>query len=397
MIALSGFFILLSAADVSWLLPLRGEREQLMTAVLVRGQQCQSWFFRKVSDQMDYTGFGRDGKHNYKRDYKINRVLVEDEKKNRLDIRVPSAVTPSDWMSAIKINGTYLELVDRWYPIKGCAAWQGAIISIPCVVGVLAFLNLAVEKGEFETWVFSSIAMFVFVVFAWVGYRGMRFDCFRETHYPVRLNRINRKVYVYRPRDTVLVASWDNLFFCVGKSKLPLFDKSFDIRAHVLDGDGETVKDTFTLGYPYLGDRDGVFQLWEYIRRYMEEPDGVEKNADHTEIYPPVDGRREGVKFGLIATFAPASKWPLKGQLLFSPVLAITTLGRWLAMSTSELPQWPKEIEAECKIDPDDPCQKDWRSNGKYGFWELGWPVICFFIGLSVIGAGVLWLVQEIY
>lgn len=346
---------------------------------------------------MDYTGFGRDGKHNYKRDYRINRRLTEDEKRDRLKIEIPSVVAPSDWMSVVKINSTYMELVDRWYPVKGFAAWQGAMISIPCIGAIAAFLGLAVHKNEMGAWVFSSLAIVLFFIFAWVGYRGMRFDCFRETHYPIRLNRVSRKVYVYRPRDTVLVASWDDLFFCVKENKIPLFDNSFDIRAHVLDRDGETVKDTFTLGYPYLGDRDGALQLWEYIRRYMEEPDGVGKNSNLTEVYLPVDGRREGAGFGLIATFAPAAKWPFKGQLLFSPILAITTLGRWLAMYTSKLPHWPQEIEAECQVNPDDPYQKDWHSNGKYGFWELGWPVICFLVGLGVLGAGITWLLKEIF
>lgn len=342
---------------------------------------------------MDYTGFGRDGKHNYK----LNRFLTENEKKDRLSIKQASMVAPSDWLSVIKINSTYMELVDRWYPVKGFAAWQGAIISIPCIGGVVAFLWLALNKGNTETWIFSSLAIVVFLIFAWIGYRGMRFDCFRESHYPIRLNRKNRKVYVSRPKDTVLVVSWDDLYICIKENKIPLFDKSFDIRAHVLGEDGKTIKDTFTLGYPYLGDREGVLQLWEYIRRYMEEPDGVEKSCNLTEIYLPVDGRREGARFGLIATFSPAAKWPFKGQLLFSPILAITTLGRWLAMYTSKIPCWPENIEAECKVDPDDPYQKDWRSNGKYDFWELDWPVICFVIGLVVIGVAIGWVVRELF
>jgi len=184
-------------------------------------------------------------------------------------------------------------------------------------------------------------------------------------------------------------------FFCAQKNDLPLFTDSIDVRAHVLADDGETVLDTFTLAYPFLGDHAGLMRLWEYIRRYMEEPDGVKKNYDLTEICMPVDGRREGLAFGLIRTFAPYAKWPLM-QLLGSPLWALTTLGRWLAMYTSKVPMWPENVEAACKVEPDDPYQKDWRNNGKYDFYELWWPVICFVIGLAVLVAGIWWLLSSL-
>lgn len=70
---------------------------------------------------MDYTGFGKDGRHRYE----IDRSLTDDEKNNRLDLRQKASDAPLDWLSVIKLNNTYLELVDRWYPIKGTSAWQG--------------------------------------------------------------------------------------------------------------------------------------------------------------------------------------------------------------------------------------------------------------------------------
>ncbi len=223
----------------------------------------------------------------------------------------------------------------------------------------------------------------------------MRFDIFRMTHYPIRLNRKTRQVHVTRPGDTVLTVPWDALFLCMRENNLPLFGKSVDVRAHVLAGDGKTVIDTFTLVYYEFRDKEKLLQFWEYIRRYMQEPDGVEQcdREEAVTLRLPVDGRREGLAFGIVRTFAMAANQPV-AQLIGSPIAALTILGRWLAMSTSKVPVWPAEVDAACQVDPDDPHRKDWRSNGKYDFYELGWPMICFVVGLAAVVAGLWWLLS---
>lgn len=341
---------------------------------------------------MDYTGFGRNGKQNYK----INRHLTDGERDSILEKTEVSSSSAVDWISVVKINSRYLELVDRWYPVKGSAAWQGGMLVLPCLIAIVFLLFIAVDKGGIGAWMFFCLASSVLLFFVWAGWRGMRFDLFRSTHYPIRLCRKERKVYVFRPGESVLEASWDDIVVCVTENKLPLFDNSVDIRAHVLGEDGETVVSTFTLGYPYMGSEEDALQLWEYIRRYMEDPDGVENSYHLTKLCPPIDGRREGLLFGIVRTFAPAANH-MAIQLILSPVAALNVLGRWLAMYTSKVPRWPEEIEAVCQIDPDDPYQKDWRSNGKYDFWELGWPVICFVVGLVMLAAGAIWLFKEIF
>lgn len=347
---------------------------------------------------MDLTGLGADGRHNYKRDYKVNRPLTDREWDNRLELGKQASAKPMDGLFVIKLNSAYLELVDRWYPVRGFAAWQGAMILLLGLVPLIAFLWLAIDDNDPSGWVFFILTGSVLSFFIWAGYKGMRFDIFRMTHYPIRLNRKTRQVHITRPGDTVLTVPWDELFICVHKNDLPLFGKSVDVRAHVLADDGETVVDTFTLAYSWLGGKDVLMMLWEYIRRYMEEPDGVQSNYHATEICLPVDGRREGFAYGLVRTFvpypkklAPYANWAIL-QLLFSPIWALTTLGRWFAMSTSKVPVWPAEVEAACQVDPDDPYRKDWRSNGKYDFYELGWPAICFVVGLAGVVAGLWWL-----
>lgn len=342
---------------------------------------------------MDYTGLGKFVQ------YKLNRPLRDEERAGQLELDQQASSEPMDWLSVIKLNSTYLELVDRWYPVKGWWTWMGAIFAVPFLAFALVLIIsvMAGEAGNASLGVIISglagaaIAALISSGGIWI----IRHESFRQTHYPIRLNRKTRQVYAFRPDGTVIQAPWDQLFLCAVKNELTMWQSSEDVRAHILDEDGETVRDTFTLAYPFLGDKAGMMRLWEYIRRYMEEPDGVEKNYQLTELCMPVDGRREGLAFGLVRTFAPYTKWPAM-QLLASPFWTLTTLGRWVAMYTSKIPVWPAEVEADCQVDPDDPYQKDWRSNGKYGFYELGWPMICFVIGLVVVVAGIGWLVSGI-
>ncbi|MCE8021765.1 hypothetical protein HOP51_16835 [Halomonas sp. MCCC 1A11036] len=331
---------------------------------------------------MDYTGLGRFTA------YKVNRPLTEEERKEKLNPKQLASDAPLDWLSVIKLNSTYLELVDRWYAGKGFSTWMGGMFVIPFTGAVAAFFLLMIEKNTVEMWAGGAFIIVMLSLCALGGGYGVSLDAFRQTHYPIRLNRKTRTVYAYRPDGSVIQASWDKLFICSVTTGSSQVTSTEDIRAHVLAEDGETVTDTFTLGYPYLGNREGMLQLWEYIRRYMEEPDGVEKNYKQTEICMPLDGRREGLVFGLFRTFAPMAKWPLM-QLLVSPLWTLTTLGRWFAMYTCKVPRWPEDVEAACPIEPNDPYRKDWRDNGKYDFWELGWPLICFVVGLAVLGVGI--------
>ena len=338
---------------------------------------------------MDYTGLGRFIR------YKLNRPLTDEERARQLALDVQASADPQDWLSVIKINSTYLELVDRWYPIKGWWTWMGAMLVIPCLLFIAAMTWITLEQNEVGGWILLGFVLPISGIFALAAISMILTESFRQTHYPIRLNRRTRQVYAFLPDGTVVEASWDRLVLCAVENELTMWQSSEDVRAHVLDEDGETVRDTFTLAYPFLGDRAGLMRLWEYIRRYMEEPDGVEKNYQLTELCMPVDGRREGLAFGLVRTFAPYSQWPVL-QLLASPLWALTTVGRWVAMYTSKVPVWPAEIEAACEVDSGDPYQKDWRSNGKYDFHELWWPAICFVVGLAMVVAGIVWLLSAV-
>lgn len=313
-----------------------------------------------------------------------------------LDKKTQASDHPCDWMSVIKINGTYIEIADRWYPVKGYATWQGGLIIISCLIGIISFLKLGIEKSEAGVWVICTVATAIFSLFSFIGVKGLSLENFQETHYPIRLCRKNRKIYAKRADGSIFVDFWDRTKFSIEESRAPLLATTFSITARVFEKDFTTLKEDFTLAYPYFGGRKDAENLWEYIRRYMEDIDGVKECCNNLSLILPIEHRREGLLFSIVRIFAPAANHPIV-QLILSPLLSLTVVGRWLSMRTSAVPAWPDDIVAECQVDPDDPYQKDWRDNGEYHFLELGWPIICFCVGLCVLGVGVAWLVNELF
>lgn len=328
--------------------------------------------------------------------YPVDRTLTASEQENRFDPKRPSGFDPSDYLSVIRLNSTLLELVDRWYHIKGFNVWLGSVIAVLslCLFGAIvwAFFYAPAEAGEeWVLWVLLLLLGPVTLFLAWGGIWLVRTEAFRFSHYPIRLNRVTRQVHVFRQNGTVLTTPWSSLHVVVGESSTPPLGATHDLRAHVLAEDGTTVKESFSLGYTWPAKPDSMSRFWEFIRRYMEEPDGVNRTHDQVEFCLPVHDRKEGFAFGVMRTFAPGGHWPIL-QLLFSIPFSLNALGRWAAMSTSRIPRWPAEVEAVNVVAADDPYRKDWRKNPVPNFREKGWPLICCLIGWAAIAFVVWWL-----
>lgn len=184
-------------------------------------------------------------------------------------------------------------------------------------------------------------------------------DAFRYTHYPIRLNRKDRKVYVFRLDGTVLVAPWDELFITMGPAtpSRTFGVEAWDLRAHVLDADGQTVRETFAFGY--VSDPDNLKHYFEYLRRYMD--DGPKAVAPYTLDCLDIVDKRETFIFGFKRLWLNFGLLPF--QRLVSPFIIISAIGRAIAMHTSKIPQWPPEVEAANRIEPGDRWVRDARTH----------------------------------
>lgn len=299
------------------------------------------------------------------RPFPINRKLsdLDNEckfcKSTRLD-----DVTPYPDLTVIRMNSTYLEVADKFY------SWKGVFTTF-VIVWIVVLISFAIGFSWLE---FDSIrggkglsAFGLFAVMALVGMAAAifflgRFEWVHYTHYPIRMNRKLRMVYVFRQDGSVLQVKWDDVFFTLGVDA-----RLWEIRGHVLGVDGVTIKETFALGVNDSGSIEGMRKLrshWEFFRRYMEEGPG--SVAPYLKLALPIDGRRESFKVGfevLASHFRHPDPVVAALGYLGWPFVAISSLGRWLAMRKSLIPRWPADVELVSAVADDDLYHLDCRIN----------------------------------
>lgn len=311
---------------------------------------------------MDYTGiFPR---------FKVNRPLTEEEHTLRLHQSVRLDVPMIYQRAVIRMNSTYLETTDKFYPWVGWLTLGLSMLGLMCITFLLALnfglpthtstkdanvLGLSVSMNEAVLFISLLVAPIV-AVCIW----GLLREAFRHTHYPIRFNRKTRKVHAFRYDGTIISASWDKLFFTLGRGNRRNFAQNWDIRAHVLAEDGITVLDTFSLG-DYQEDQDLMRRFWEMHRRYMEDgPNAIKPLVRY--FMPLENGKRESYFFGLQRVWVNLQP-SFVAFWIMAPFIPFIAIARWFAMRTSKVPRWPAEIEAECRIEATDKFELDSRNN----------------------------------
>ncbi|MCU6384831.1 DUF6708 domain-containing protein [Enterobacter quasiroggenkampii] len=311
--------------------------------------------------------------------YKINRPLTKEEKNNQFKQgkhRKVKALYCGE--SVIHMNSTYLEIVDKFYKNKGVDSLWGLMI----FVGFIGILLYVIFRGVTDLIAmhglgkFSLACLMVLPFIAFGGYFVFK-EWFKWTHYPIRFNRRNGMVYVFRTNGTVLCAPWKEIFFTQEKEPGPL--REWCIRGHILDKDGEMVLETFSLGI--CGAKGLLPGYWEFIRCYMEE-DLTSELADIIIVCPPIENRREGFVFGFQNLIYMYSRMEWISLIWMLPMSMVGSIARYIASQTSKIPQWPQEVLDACKPDVDDSVNvsadnnpKDmWRlvfANQKYEDWKM--------------------------
>ncbi len=300
--------------------------------------------------------------------FKVNRPLEDDEREYQLKLKGPlndfDEKVPHYQLSVIQINSTFVEVVDRNYPVRGIGTLLAMFVmalSLAALIGVLFTLwqrwetSAESPRSDGLLMMVVTISLMSIPFFLASLYLFLR-ESFCYTHFPMRLNRKNRKVYVWRRDGTVLSAPWDDVFFCL-RSYNDWGSNTWDILGHVLEADRGTVKESFAFSSYHSTEAIDVRQHWEYFRRYMEE--GPEQPCRMLEICLPIAKRRETWWEGCMRLLLNLNGSPFLQLLLFPIFFLPVSLGRTLTMRTSKIPRWPEEVERECAVMPDDPYARE--------------------------------------
>ncbi|MDR5735837.1 hypothetical protein QCE47_26305 [Caballeronia sp. LZ025] len=301
--------------------------------------------------------------------FQKERPICEQDREWYLPISY-SAGEPHASALAIRMNSTYLEMVDGYYANRGVMS-AFSIFALSVGLGFLAMLLFSTAHDYLDSsWNHNEdIPMFiatgsVATAYSLLIFGTIMFTCWigewsGYTHYPIRLNRRNRMVYVFRGDGTVLEAPWDATYFTLYVVK-NIGVPWLGICGLVMK-DETTVQEQFMFGYS-SSIKENCFRHWEFMRRYMEDGPSAVMNADGFRYCLPIADRKETPYQGWVALVASDAWNPVFKWLMFS-IHAVSFLGRIVWRATSKVPLWPADVQAACRIEPGDPYVRDSRSN----------------------------------
>ncbi|WP_155696793.1 DUF6708 domain-containing protein [Burkholderia stagnalis] len=271
------------------------------------------------------------------------------------------------------MNSTYLEMVDGNYEGRGFLSFLGTLSFCMGAIGISTIIYFEFSKHSqstdinyasflskiliisFPTTIFISMIIGPSLLNRSIG------EWFRYTHYPIRFNRHNRMVYVFRGDGTVLEAPWDETYFTLHIVKKIAGITWYGISGLVLK-DEKTVKEQFTFGF-CSPDQAQCHSHWEFIRRYMEDGPRAVMHADGAALYIPIADKKETPRHAWTEVVAFTSGKSDFWFVVMLPFSIATYIGRLIANATCKVPLWPADVEAACRIDPDDPYVCDSRLN----------------------------------
>ncbi|MCK0714540.1 DUF6708 domain-containing protein [Chromohalobacter sarecensis] len=291
--------------------------------------------------------------------------------------------------SIIAANSSFLEAVDSGNRLRGVNYFFG-LMALP---GILMFYWLG-TGGLFK---FGEIPIIVYflLLLAWVVTLPVivainilvRWDMFRKTHYPMRFNRRDRKVYAWSQDMGVVTMNWDDIQFYTSEATKSQDRRGMsreEIRGFVRDRNGNMLYHLVFFKYEGLKGMKGVLEIWELVRRYMEEPDGHIQAYQVDQRLLDLEGKRESFIHSLIqATQVLADSRAV--QLIFAPMVMWAGTGRIIAKCTCRVPRWPEWVEEKCRIDPNDPYVRNRHNERPLTAKEILWPLFCFLLGWAEV------------
>lgn len=293
--------------------------------------------------------------------------------------------------AVISLNSVYLEASDSGNRLRGVASFFGLMGFLPLAIG-LGWLAYALYEYEDSFPLFLYLIFVAFLLVALVAATPLfcalfRWDMFRKTHYPMRFNRRDRKVYAWSQDMDVVTMNWDDIQFYTSEATKSQDRRGMsreEIRGYVRDRNGNMLYHLVFFKYEGLKGMQGVLEIWELVRRYMEEPDGHIQAYQVEQRLLDLDGKRESFIHSLIqATQVLADSRAV--QLIFAPMVMWAGTGRIIAKWTCRVPRWPEWVEEKCRIDPNDPYVRNRHTERPLTAKEILWPLFCYLLGWAEV------------
>lgn len=307
--------------------------------------------------------------------YQWIKSIDAEDKKGQMFIHKTMDVTPFHYFSVIKMNSTYLELCNRPYQFYGLISFIFiGVISIPLLfLPSFVLIDIIIDtvfKGNYfdissVIFVMLGFSILNFVIYK-TGITLLKQKELKSYYYlPIRLNRKNKKVYVYQDTGEVKILDWEKLFVYVAPVDWLYGIRKYELRGAII-GQNDKVEYSFSFGGPSVepSSVELCVSYWEFLKQYMQkgpekfyiDKDCLNTNSEWKLSYcNDIDQKLESYgtsKSRIIDNYKfPASEL-IWGLPIWYPWLWVR---RYLIKHQAKIPLWNKEINEECKIEQDDP------------------------------------------
>lgn len=302
------------------------------------------------------------------------KVATADEKENKAnigkefvrEIGIDEKVSdqPDAEGSILAFNRTYIEVQAGalqtkrgvvtlvtlpWMYLMWTLVYTTVLSWASCIRGVNVMSG---SPATVELYIFT-IFLTLMTVAACIGsyqflWRWLRLENFVQRRLLIRFNRITRQVYLHRPRYAggIAVLAWEQVSAEAGVGKPEVSGTGTQLLlAWTQDMTGLPHSHLMFVGKTADGTSDLV-NLWEFIRRYMEEgPDSVPRPRRLLTKLPwPWLSLAAPWSFLKPLWRAGQRRLVVWLSVLLSPVMLIHAAGHWISLLLCWEPRWPKII-----------------------------------------------------
>jgi len=277
-----------------------------------------------------------------------------------------ASATPNAGNSCYVFNDKFLEFRTPFDEMRGGITLATCCLLGPLVYGMEPFpamiqemlsgINESGNEMDLQsygayTWVIVLLSSLL-VAAVHFGWRHLRLEAFVQRRLLVRFNRKTRKVYLHRPAYAggVLELPWDNV---VPDGVCPGSDEASGIGASLMLLWNPPHSPRGEIEMALVGrmarSNSEITNLWEFIRRYMEEgPEGLPEPQTIGKFPWPWRGLESAWSFIWPVWRIEGLDWARWLIVLMSPLILIFAASHWLALLTCWEPVFPKAIRDAC-------------------------------------------------
>lgn len=277
------------------------------------------------------------------------------------------------------LGDNYLELVGFGNDSRGRISFLALLFLISFSYMLYGSLRVVVSDVPLSINIIFSIGGVVCLLLCIISAFLLKFDAFKSTSYPVIIDRKKNMIHIYQHKNGFISLDWNDVKLEV--SALEGVNRVAGGRLVTLmvtltnEPTASTVK-SFPIASNSLGNQVLMNSLGDFINEYMRGRIEANTGKSFVRFCMPGVGSRESISFVIFNAFSFCESPIVK--FILSPIISTMALGRFFAIYTSKVVEWPKNVDDRSE---NIVCINN-ENYGELPRVEKTWVIFCFLFGV---------------